>query len=553
MRFFPNLTNRYNRDSNLKTLGVIIFFLPLLLFLPVLYYSLSTPFALVDDYGMCYFVEFLDNSKRFWKWLQTSVLEFGYGRYRPFFDFYNMTTWKIFGAIPWLHHLARWLMHFSAIGFFSASFVIIARDKTKKDFWTWGETQTRSLLIPLGLLVYIWIYFPNVPAARLGPQEINTVFFLGLCNLMLAFILIGGTKEQKPASTLMLYLFLYLGYLGLSVSKEINIAVMLWIGIYYFGMIITRWSWKRILGGLPLILIFTYTLEKILIASRNNYYGVKPVTPELVASNLRWIASDLFQPGVSLVITCGFIILIAFLFFHEINKLIKHQTDNELIFIILLVGELVSLYLIVSTSWAKVLRYWYVILPVFTTILAFSARSALELTRRNFPVLNRLAALTLISFVTFFIGCNYYNFLWQSVAQHSLRKAESELLNEISRLHDQGQYVYISFDRNDPDAELLHHLIAYYRRFSPRFLDKKYKVHTSPPETTEQPYYMVSRRTQPGDPDIHKHIVAQQDYISLNYAKMISGLFQQKSPRIGKDAGVHLLDRYEWIIYNNRS
>ena len=551
MRVVPNLTNRYNRDSNLKTREVFIFFVPLLLFLPVLYYSLSTPFALVDDYGMCYFVEFLDNSKRFLKWLQTSVLDFGYGRYRPFFDLYNMTTWKVFGAIPSLHHLARWLMHLSAIVFFSASFIIMARDKTEKDYWTSGENQTNSLLIPLGFLIYIWIFFPNVPAARLGPQETNTVFFLGLCNLMLALILIRCLNDQKTLSTPVCHFFLYLGYLGLSVSKEINIAVMLWIGIFYFGIIIKNLSWKRILGGLPLILIFTYTLEKIFIASRNNYYGVKPVTPELIISNLKWITTDLFQLGTSLVITCGFFALLLFLLYHELNKFVKHQTDNELIFIILLIGEFVILYLIVSTSWAKVLRYWYVILPVFTTILAFSARSALELTRKNFPVLNRITAITLSCFVLFFIGCNYYNFLLQIVSQHSLRRAESELIKEISILHDEGHYVYILLDKHDPDAELLHHLIAYYRRFSPRFFDKKYKVHTSPPEKTEQPYYLVSRRRQPGNLNLHKHILPQQEYILLTYAKTISGLFQQKTPVIAKDAGVHLLDQYEWMIYRS--
>ena len=553
MWFFKNHNGLANLDSTINTWNIVLFALPLLLFLPVIYYSMATPFALVDDYGMCYFVEFLDNSKRFSNWLHRQVLDFSYGRYRPFFDFYNMVSWKFFGATPWLHHLTRWFMHFTSIGFFAASFVIIARDKANKGFLVSGENQTRSILIPLGVLIYIWLFFPNVPAARLGPQEVFTVFFLGLCNLMLALIIIQGSKEQRTLSTLFYYVLFYAGYLGLSVSKEINIAVMLWIVMFYFGLLCRGWSWKKIFAGLPLLLIFFYTLKKIFIASNNNYYGVEPLTFELITDNLKWISKDLFQSQISIFITTAFIVLLLFLLFACINQLIKRQVDNELIYIVLIAGELISLYLILTTSWAKVLRYWYVILPVFTMILAFSARSALEVTRKNYPVLNRVSAIALSSFVIYFIGCNYYNFLLQSVAQHSLRQAEAELINEVSKLHDQEHYIYILVDKTDPDAELLYHLVAYYRNFSPRFHGKKYMVHTSPPEKPDQPYYVITRRTQPGNQSIHKYIIPQSEYTLLNYAYGLSSLFQQKKPLETKDAGVHNISRYEWIIYSHRS
>ncbi len=99
-------------SSTARARNRALFALPLLLFLPVLYYSLTTPFALVDDYGMCYFVEFLDHKKKFSDWLQRQVLDFSYGRYRPFFDLYNMASWKLFGATPWHHHLKTSFMHF---------------------------------------------------------------------------------------------------------------------------------------------------------------------------------------------------------------------------------------------------------------------------------------------------------------------------------------------------------------------------------------------------------------------------------------------------------
>ena len=118
-----------------------LFALPFLLFIPVLYYSLTTPFALVDDYGMCYYVEFLDNSERFQHWFQKQVVDFSYGRYRPVFDLYNMVTWKVFGANPWLHHLARWVLHFSAIASFAAAYLHFRGDRNDEMYRLIGNAQ----------------------------------------------------------------------------------------------------------------------------------------------------------------------------------------------------------------------------------------------------------------------------------------------------------------------------------------------------------------------------------------------------------------------------
>ena len=548
---FLNYHDAFHRGPTARVWNLVLFTIPLLLFLPALYYSLTTPFALVDDYGMCYFVEFLDNGNKFWNWFHRQVLDFSYGRYRPFFDLYNMASWKLFGATPWPHHLTRWLMHFVSIGLFSASFIVITRDKTNNDLLMTGERLTRSIFVPLALLIYVWMFFPNVPAARLGPQEVYTVFFLGVCNFMLALIIVRGRKEARNITTAVHYGFLYIGFLGLSVSKEINIAVMLWIVVFYVGLLLRGWDWKRLLAGMPLLLIFFYTLKKILIASSNNYYGVEPVTLDLLIDNLAWIYKGLFQVHTSPIIAAAFIVLTLSLLCKTALQLIKGQTDNELIYIVLIVGQFISLYLILSTSWAKVLRYWYVIIPVFTTLIAFSARSTLEFTRKNHPVLNRGSVLFLIVFLVYFIGCNYYNFLLQVVAQHSLRQAEAELIIEVSELHDQDNYIYILLDKNESDVELLHHLVAFYRNFSPRFHEKKYIIHTSPPKQSGQPYYLVTRRKQADNWPIHRHITPRHDYLILNYTHRLSGLFQQKKPFETKDAGVHRISRYDWYIYRN--
>ncbi len=535
------------RPSSLTIFQLTLFAIPALLFIPLLLYSLNTPFALVDDYGMCYYVEYLDSAKRFMNWLHKEVLAFSYGRYRPFFDLYNMVTWKLFGPSPWLHHLSRWILHFAAIFTFSAAFLCISRDNKKQIFPDLAENQRTSLILPLALLVYLWLYFPNSPASRLGPQEVYTVFFLGLCNWMMALILLQEKRERKVVPALLHYGLFYLGYLGLSLSKEINIAVMLWIVVFYYGLLLRGVNWRKILCGLPLIAIFLYTFSKIYIASKNSFYGVSPLTPDLLIENAKWIFTELFQLNTSRYITAGLLILASLLLVSMTCKLFKRRIDNELVFLLFLLGQFASLFLIVSTSWAPVLRYWYIIIPVFTTLLAFSARSILENARPRFTILFHRLALT--GFLIFFIGCNYYNFSLQTIAQYSFRTAEAALIAEISRLHDQDQYIQILTTKGDPEAELVAHLTAYYRLFSPRFYDRKYKIYTEPPAVSGKPYYIVTMHEQPGNMDIHKTIASEHEYLLLSYAYRVARVFQGKDPQLSKDAGVHLLGDYRWIIY----
>ena len=549
---YSNQPNDYSPDqySLLKSWsGLILFAIPALLFIPVLYYSLTTPFALVDDYGMCYYVEFLDNSKRFINWFNKQVVNFNYGRYRPFFDLYNMVTWKIFGPNPWLHHLARWMLHFGAVFSFSAAYLSFSRNKQTDYYEAPGGESTKYQLLPLAILVYVWLFFPNSPASRLGPQEVYTVFFLGLCNWMIALLILMENKQPRPSSTVLKYVVLYIAYLGLSISKEVNISIMLWILVFNYILLFRGISWKIIFGGLPLILIFLFTLEKIYIASHSSHYGVAPVTLEFIMKNSVWLYRELLQIKTSPYITIGFLILISSLLLWIIVRIVKRDLSSEFLFILFLLGQFASFYIILCTSWAQVLRYWYIILPLFSTLLAFGAKFILKTASQQTGLTKYPAIIILSCFLVFFIGCNYYNFLLQTIAQHSLRHAESKLISEISLLHDQGQYIQILKSKKDPEAELVSHLIAYYRRFSPRFYGKEYKIHTTQPPDTEQSHYIVTMHKQPGNLKIHMTITGQEEYRLLSYAYNISGLLQQKRPYLSKDAGVHLLGKYQWIIY----
>jgi len=527
-----------------------IFILPCLLLIPVLYYSLTTPFALVDDYGMCYYAEYLNSLKRFSRWAEKQFLNYGQGRYRPFFDLYNMVTWKLFGPIPWLHHLSRWIIHFGSLAFFSAAFLCFQQkisDRSRK------KKNTGSIL-PLSFLVYIWIFFPNSPVSRLGPQEIYTVFFLGLCNWMMALLILrdgkGGAKTQSLA---IIFFVFYISYLGLSFSKEINIAVMLWILVFYYFRLAVDFDWKKVFYGLPLLIVFSYSLLRVYSASKGNY-GIVSVTSDLIKENSIWVFRELFQVDTSVVITVFFIFLFLLFFLFVGAKIIRRGFSTEVVFSIFLLGQFVSLFLIICTSWAQVLRYWYPLVPIFTTLLTFTVKFLLEATRERFDVFTNSIKIALAGFIVFFIGCNYYNYLTQTIIQHSLRHAEAKLIAELSDLHSKNEYVQILKIKGDPEAELVYHLIDYYRRFSPRFFAIKYKIYTSSPRLDNRRYFMVTMHNQAENLQKYLTITNNREYDILSLTKKVSSSFQRtKEPYLSRDAGAHPMNKYQWIIYSNRT
>ena len=546
----------------------------LLLFLPVLYYSLTTPFALVDDYGDWGFVRVFDSPEQFSRWFDHRIIGLDYNlheyqyeyenqyqyRHRPFWEFYNVVAWNVFGPTPWLHHLARWVVHFGAVFAFAGAFLCFARQLPAAGH---NIAARFFYILPLTLLVYLWLFFPNQPAARLGPQEVYTVFFLGLGSWMLALLLLREGSQNRLRATLLIYGVFYLSYLGLAWSKEVNIAMALWLLVSYYALLLIG-AWRRkdrdagpvlpgvsrwkLLGGLPLLAVFLHTLWRLTgVVSQGGGYDPAPLTPGLIGDNAGWITGQLFLVNTSPFITAGLALLVALLLFLVIGKAVKGQFSNEVIFLLFLLGLFASMYLIVGTSWAQVLRYWYILIPVFTTLLAFSARFALEYAgelrplRGSFasftPTPRLLAASGLVGFIVFFVCCNYYNFLFQTVVQHHARQAEARLLAEITRRHDQGHYIQVLYENPN---ELTKKIILYYREFLPRFYGGEYAIHTEPPAQSGPPWYVVAHTGEQ-----HNQL---RNYRPLSYAWKVADRLQVGHPYLTKDGGVPL---WEWYIYRS--
>ena len=546
--------------QRLNPVAVAFVAIPVALYIPALHYSLDTPFALVDDYILWRFIKIFG---WFDEWLYMEFIGYDWGdlRYRLFWEFYIGATWKVFGPTPWLHHLARWVEHFGAVTAFAAAFLCF--DRSNRDGNGDSAASHRLIrLLPLTALVYLWIFFPNQPAARLSPNVVHSVLFLGICVWMTALMLLRQGKAQSRRSELLIYAAFCVGFCGLTWSKEPNISASLWLLISYYALLAIdaarRQSGARIsvvcalksisvwkaLGGLPLIVVFLRSLVKLYVISQQGDYGTAAVTPELLIDNATWMLGGLFQVKTSLIITGGLLFLSAALLAFIVVNIANRRFSAELIFVLFLLGLSASQYLILCTSWAQVLRYWYILIPVFTTLLAFSIKFILEFaaqfnSNRRFTHPRNLAAYTLTAFIAFFVCCNYYNFLYQTVVQHVSRHNEANLIAEMTRLLDQGQYVQIS----DISYGYTHELTIYFHQFLPRFYGRSYVVHGGPPPEAGQPHYIVRHfDTVSRLPEI------EENYRPAAYAYRVASFLQPDDPYVVRDAGAGIA---LWQIYDN--
>ena len=548
-------------------LAVVFFLIPALLFLPVFYYSLTTPFALVDDYHDWIHIRILDDPGHFFSWLQANFLNaenasFLYpgDRYRPFWEFYNAVAWQVFGPRPWLHHLSRWCFHFGAVLAFAAALWQISRAGLREKAAGFDGSRFYSLLlfVPLALLVYIWLFFPNVPASRLGPQEVYTVFFLGLCNWMAALLLVRRAGDDEKGrwqqSTRLYYALFVLSYLGLVTAKEVGIAAAWWLLIAWYFLAWLRYglTWRVLMSGLPLLLIFGMALRKVYAATQ--FAGIgrgADLGVALFSENFREIYSGLFQVETSGVIAAGFILLAAALLLAVLFKAVKRRVNNELLFILFLLGQLASLHLILIPSYTVAPRYWYVLLPIFATLLAFGAKYLLTMAAARSRVLLYAASLALAGFVLFFVAVNYYDFLYQTVVQHSSRQVEAALIAQAEQLYDAGEYIQVNpqFPEKDEDREESFTLLALYPGFAARFHNREYDFQKDPPADAARPWYSLDWYRPPGILPTYFTLSSHENYPFLTYARQLAAGLQGQPPYKSIGYSVVPLGEYRWSIY----
>lgn len=531
---------------NNSILRMLIFLVvPSLLHIPILYYSLTTPFGLVDDYVLSGYVRIFNDS--FLGWLDRTFLNFSdsRARYRPFWEIYNAITWSLFGATPWMHHLSRWILHFGAVFTFYAAFRVFSRKSSAANSTVPAECEKLDDLLPLIFLVYIYVFFPNSPSSRLGPLEVYFVSFFGLCTWMTALIL-SKRSRGRTSSSILEHVVFHVGYVGLCWSKEVGVAVAAWILIFYYVFLVPGNNWKKFMSSTPLALIFFHTTGMVYVASKTSGTGYKNigVVPEPFYENAIRLLKGLFQIETSLWLTVGFTILSVISLLSVVIKIVNRKLTNESLFFLFLLGSFMSMFSFLSLSYGVVLRYWHVLIPIFAMLLAFSIKFIFETIRRRHAIFTYLGVTTLTGFVVFFVVVNYYNSLFQTTVQHALRYADGRLVSEIFHLIDRGEHVQIDHTGAYVENQLLYFL----PRHSAYFHHRNRHVRKDKPEVGRE-YFFITRKTLPvlGDPPVT--IVPYSNYPLLSYASRIASFLQGKPAFLETDGGVHSPDRYQWNIH----
>ena len=254
--------------------------------------------------------------------------------------------------------------------------------------------------------------------------------------------------------------------------------------------------------------------------------------------------------------------LCGLLLYYIVARASKRRFDAEFFFIIFLLGQAASFFLILAASWGVALRYWYVLIPIYTLLMAFSCKYILEVIMPRSRLVRHMVAMAFCGFIVYFIGANYYNFLGQTLVQHNLRQTETKLIDKITDLHDQGPHkIYILESRD----EHVINLVRYFRRFSPRYDDHMYDgIVIDRPREESQPYYTVTLHRRPIETTMANAPEECSTIISIigNYNRQqVSHIYHIASllrmgpphwlmgpPHWSKDAGVARVERYHWTI-----
>ena len=570
----PNGKGGQARGGNALWIGAL-FVVPALLYAPILYYSLHSPFSLVEGYSDWRYMRILESPSSFFAWLKWVV---GIGdevhpdptragsRYRPFWQFYNAVMWTSFGANASAHHLARWMLHFGTVAFFCAAFCRICAIPSGRPLGS-----ATSYLLPLCLLVYIWLFFPNSPAARLGPQEVPTTFFLGLCNYVAAVALSwksqGGGSSQRKTRWLWLYGVFLLGFLCLTFSKEVNVALALCLLVAYFLFVclMTKAGWRAVVAGVPLIAIVALAITRVYASTEQWGVGYGRAWSAYTSmANAAKMLLELLQVHTSVVLAAGFVALLGALAFRvtgclwALRPALKNRrkdgepgvhggtipVDRELAFVLFLVGQFLCTFGILAVSWGVVLRYWYPLVPLLSMLLAFAAKFVLEAAGERPGWSERRVAVPLVAFVVFHVGCNYYNFALQTVGWHRVSNAEEELIEEVRRLGDRGEHVVVE-GIGVPACNLIHRV----GKFLAFFRGMDFAVYTTPPETGRR-YYFVTQKELP-DHQKATTILGQREYRLLAAASVVASTLQLRREPFDRSAWrkEHKGRPYAWNIY----
>jgi len=519
----------------------------LLLLLPALWYSLRTPFGLIDDYSLWPIVRSFNNFPGLVQWFQSTWFQ-PQSIFRITNDMYQALMWTLLGDNSTLHHAMRWVLKAVIVW---ASFQVLR---------TLSPVKKPAIQITFWVFCVTYVFFPNFPEARLGTAEPLTVLFLALTfnELGRLFVLYRGDLAKLSVKRYLWLLFVFTGVLW---SKEPNIVMGI-ITLAFLALLNLK-KWQRLL---PFAVIVLVTAARVWAKKEVAGYGVAPLTWELINTNFIWYTKSLFLCKTSFI--CSLLLAVPtfwgliYLAAKTRKKWPKKQgpikgmvlflQDNpSLTFNWLVFLNLLAFYAIVLTSWMLVSRYYYPLVYLLTFWIALTLLHIADLPDRWRGSVTKL----LIVASVFFIGVNYYNFVYQFACQYYTRIVEHHVIGDTDTLLRQGATVTLT-----QESEFEYNIKSYFNDFLPFYKKTDYRVTVGPP-ATEHPAggcFYVTHHIQP-DPAglnwLHQYYFCHVSRI-LSLCDRISSWLQFGRPAYcdidvgASDIGRHGEDISIWYMYN---
>jgi len=343
--------------------------------------------------------------------------------------------------------------------------------------------------------------------------------------------------------------------------KETNIV----LGMVALAMLVCL-NLKRWMRLLPFVMIVLITGIRVWAESHAGGYGTAPLTWDLFHRNIVWYNKWLFLRETSLPCTLLLIVPllsgVAWLVIQTwktrlIGKrwlwhwVLWLQTHPILTFCWLVFLSMLSFYAIVLISWELVPRYFYPLVYLLALWIGL-----ILLIVDGFLSRWRMAVTGLVMVASvYFIGANYYNFVYQFANQYYTRVEEQDVLRTSDRLLRDGRTVTLTID-----AEFEDKINNYFNDFLPYYKQTAYRIKIGPVMTQNDGCYYVSR-TKMTLPEGH-YSYHNFDYRGVSKIlwrlDRISSWFQFGRPAFQwEDAGAPYIGRHGeemsvWYLYDCR-
>lgn len=419
-----------------------------LLLFPAFYYSVLTPFALIDDLENWRAISIFNSPM---EWIDDILFSID-TRFRPTWELNNALMWSILGDNPYLHHFIRFSLKLIPLFFFYKTLKILLNN------------QDSIKLIILSFAV-LYLFTPNAPDARLAPQETLLILFFSISLYL-------SVKIQQNSFALNTdYFFLLLAFLLLAGSKETALPLLL--ATILFLAFIGRRTYKTMLLLLPFLVIFLLLFYQAYSITQVAGYGTKSISTQLIYINLIHVYTYVFMKGwafllIGPVLWSGFKSVHTFLVRNNITfhknkiKLISHDTYSSVeLFIILVFLCFLGFSLLAMIFWIPSLRYFYPLSFLWAIIFSFSLNYIWTIYNRK----SNTYILVVIASLCLFIYSNYHNFLQQYITQYETRTNEKQLLISIKQhLDKNGEIVFMR--KSEYEGNMIIYFNSYLHHFN---------------------------------------------------------------------------------------